>query len=391
MMLKKMMALILAFTLFCPPLAVYSAMLPTASAEMEIPDELSSLYAQSAILMDADSGRILFEKKGHQIMPMASTTKIMTCIIALEHGNPEDTVIISANAAKQPKVHLGMRSGQEFKLGDLLYSLMLESHNDTAVAIAEHIGGSVEGFARLMNQKAKELGALHTNFVTPNGLDAPGHQTTAAELGLIARYALQNERFVEITNTASHSFSDLSGQSSYSVQNLNSFLHQMDGAIGMKTGFTGKAGYCFVGAVKQGDRTFISVVLAAGWPPNKNYKWHDTRSLMEYGTANYHYQEILVPNPSYQVLPVEDGQIAEIDTEAMGGLTLLVSEADHIEIKYDCPKQLQAPIKKGQEIGKISVLINGTLYCEFSINAKQGSPKINYEYCLKKIFDCFAP
>ncbi|HIZ74244.1 MAG TPA: serine hydrolase, partial [Candidatus Mediterraneibacter stercoravium] len=130
----------------------------------------SELYARSAVLMDADSGRILFAKNGQEERAMASTTKIMTCILALEKGNLSDKVTVSDNAAAQPRVHLGMQSGQAFKLEDLLYSLMLESHNDSAVAIAEHIGGSVEGFASMMNQKAMELKCTDTYFITPNGL-----------------------------------------------------------------------------------------------------------------------------------------------------------------------------------------------------------------------------
>ena len=135
-------------------------------------EEPEQLYAQSAVLMDADSGRILFEKNGNEQKPMASTTKIMTCILALEEGNPEDVVTASAYAERQPKVHLGVKEGERYRLQDLLYSLMLESHNDSAVMIAEHIGGSVKGFAELMNAKAKKIGCKDTYFVTPNGLDA---------------------------------------------------------------------------------------------------------------------------------------------------------------------------------------------------------------------------
>lgn len=183
------------------------------------------LYARSAVLMDADSGRVLFGKNETQKMPMASTTKIMTCIIALEYGNMEDTVSVSSYAAGQPKVHLGIHNGQQFLLKDLLYSLMLESHNDSAVAIAEHVGGSVEGFAALMNQKAAELGCGNTYFITPNGLDAGScdksgeqkvHSTTAEDLARIMKYCIngsaKKEEFLEITRTQSYSFMDVEGK-----------------------------------------------------------------------------------------------------------------------------------------------------------------------------------
>lgn len=170
------------------------------------------LYARSAVLMDADSGRILFGKEADKARPMASTTKIMTCILALEYGNPEEIVEVSAYAATMPKVKLYVRQGEKYRLKDLLYSLMLESHNDSAVVIAEAVGGSVEGFAAMMNQKARDIGCFDTYFITPNGLDAVvndsgrTHSTTARDLAKIMAYCVTDsaarEEFLEITRTA---------------------------------------------------------------------------------------------------------------------------------------------------------------------------------------------
>ena len=208
------------------------------------------LYAQSAVLMDAGSGRILFEKNGRQVRPMASTTKIMTCILALEKGNLEDYVTVSARAASMPKVKLSMLPGESYRLKDLLYSLMLESHNDSAVAIAEHIGGSVEGFAAMMNEKAKELGCQDTYFVTPNGLDGSvteksgevkTHSTTACDLARIMTYCImespKREEFLNITRTESYSFPAYQEKNDvitekgrvFSCQNHNAFLHMLCG------------------------------------------------------------------------------------------------------------------------------------------------------------------
>ena len=182
------------------------------------PDPLK-LNAQSAVLADGLTGRVLYGKGEDTIRPMASTTKIMTCILALELGNPDDVVTATKEAAGQPKVHLGVQSGQTFYLKDLLYSLMLESHNDAAVMIAEHIGGSVPGFARLMNEKAKALGCENTYFITPNGLDAKEtdeagvehvHSTTAADLARIMAYCVnlspKRQEFLEITQTQNYCF-----------------------------------------------------------------------------------------------------------------------------------------------------------------------------------------
>lgn len=191
--------------------------------------EMGSLYALSAVLMDGDSGRVLFEKNGEEKRPMASTTKIMTCILILENGNPEDAAVTTSYAASMPKVHLGAVQGEEFYVKDLLYSLMLESHNDSAVILAEYLSGSVQEFALKMNEKAKEIGCQDTWFITPNGLDAQEeaegeikkHSTTASDLARIMRYCIkespQKEDFLEITKTPSYTFSDVSGRENFLV------------------------------------------------------------------------------------------------------------------------------------------------------------------------------
>ena len=162
-----------------------------------------SLNARYACVMDADSGRILYNKKSEEKVPMASTTKIMTALLVLESHRQADTVTSSSRASSMPKVRLGMRAGMQYRMSDLLYSLMLESHNDTAVAIAEHIGHSVEGFASLMNKKAAEIGLSQTHFVTPNGLDADGHYSTAADMCRLAAYAVRNKDFLSLVQTKS--------------------------------------------------------------------------------------------------------------------------------------------------------------------------------------------
>ena len=273
---------------------LFTADIPVSASAISSDD----LHALSAVLMDGDSGRVLYEKSGDVPRPNASTTKVMTCILALENGKGDDYVMVSKNAAAQPEVKLGLKEGEQYYLEDLLYSLMLKSHNDTAVAIAEHIGGSVEGFAHMMNEKAKVLGCKDTHFVTPNGLDAEDeggiHHTTARDLALIMAYAIKNETFVHITQTRDYTFSDISGKEHYSVHNTNAFLDMETGVISGKTGFTGNAGYCYVCAVRQDEKLFIVALLGCGWPGNKNYKWSDTKKLLSYGRENYSY--VLLPD-----------------------------------------------------------------------------------------------
>ncbi|MCM1104516.1 MAG: D-alanyl-D-alanine carboxypeptidase [Clostridium sp.] len=351
-----------------------------------------SLYARAALLLDADNNRVLYENNGMQVMAMASTTKIMTCILALEYGNPDDLVTVSARAAAMPKVKCYLRAGEQYRLGDLLYSMMLQSHNDTAAAIAEHIGGSIEGFAELMNRKAIDLGCTDTLFITPNGLDAAKedgsfHSTTAYDLARIAAYAVQNEEFLRIVGTRSYSFSSADGTRSFTVSNADRFLDMMDGAIGIKTGFTGQAGYCFVGALKRDGKTFVSVVLGCGWPPNKNYKWHDTKALMEHGAADYAYEEIPVRDnaPAVTVLNGKEKRVsAVVSPEPFG---LLLSACDEVVYEREMNTALTAPVEAGAIAGYDRYYVNGTLYRVFPIYTGGAVGRIDYPFCLEHVWD----
>ncbi|MCM1244306.1 MAG: D-alanyl-D-alanine carboxypeptidase [Roseburia sp.] len=341
------------------PPAETSAELPSDQIPPTAPSPALTLHAAGVCLMDASSGRILYGKNETTPLPMASTTKIMTCLLALEHGDLNSTVTFSPKAASMPKVRLGAGSGRSFVLNELLYSLMLESHNDTAVAIAEHIGGSVEGFAAVMNAKAAELGMTQTTFVTPNGLDADGHSSTPADMCRLAAYACQNESFLGIISTPSHTLRDVTGKHSYSLTNRDAFLTSYEGAIGIKTGFTGKAGYCFVGAAKRDDRTFVSCVLASGWPPNKSYKWADTKALMDYGFETFTRQNISIRDLSAHKIPVENGTSAQTGITQPAFPAFLLGTPDTVDIDYQLPAKLQAPIRKEVPVGTATVSING--------------------------------
>lgn len=252
------------------------------------------LFSKYSCLIDASTKEILYQKDCFNKVPNASTTKILTCIVALENGNLDDVVTASQYAASMPDVQLNMKPAEQFYLKDLLYSLMLESHNDTAVAIAEHIGGSVENFAKMMNDKASLLGCKNSNFVTPNGLDDDNHYTCSYDLCLIAAYALNNDTFRQIISTPAINISNVDNKTTYSLNNKDRFLTMYEGALGIKTGFTSKAGYCFVGAANINSKTYISCVLACGWPPDKNKKWQDTVALMNYAKNNLNNDDITI-------------------------------------------------------------------------------------------------
>lgn len=370
--------------------------------------EPKELYAQSAVLMDADSGRVLFEKNGFDVKAMASTTKIMTCILALENAGEKAEVIFSDNAAKQPKVHLGASSGERFYLGDLLHSLMLESHNDSAVAIAEAVSGDVRTFADLMNRKAKEIGCENTYFVTPNGLDASNeygtHSTTAVDLARIMSYCIMDspkkDRFLEITQAAQHSFSNIDGKRTYSCSNHNSFLNMMEEAISGKTGFTADAGYCYVGAVESEGRTFVVSLLACGWPNNKNYKWADMKKIVSYGMENYAYKDVRV-TPSLEKIKVLNGipasgklfddAVITPRIESYGeSISLLMNQREQTEIQVEQKEVLTAPIKSGEELGMVTYLLNGNVIARYAITTVENIRKRDFAWTFLKILEMYA-
>lgn len=363
------------------------------------------LHALSAVLMDGDSGRVLYDKAGETPRPNASTTKIMTCILALENGKGDDYVKISANAARQPEVRLGLSEGEQYYLEDLLHSLMLQSHNDSAVAIAECIGGTVENFASMMNAKAKEIGCKDTHFITPNGLDAEdsegAHHTTAADLALIMRYAIQNSIFLKITQTEEYSFSDLSKKRHFSLHNTNALLHMTDGVLAGKTGYTGDAGYCYVCACKKNGKTFIIALLASGWPGHKTYKWHDTLKLLDYGDSNYEYQ-CFWKEPELSYIPVQNAVIDDFssgNSVYTGGSVsvsenekkrqILIGTGDQLKYQLQLKENLTAPIRKGEQIGRIIYLLNGEKIFSCPVLATQDIQKNTFTHCAELVFKNF--
>ena len=347
-------------------LALTGQLRPQCVRAADVPEE-SELYAKSAVLMDAGSGRVLYEKNGSLPLANASTTKILTCIIILENCDLDQVAEISPRAAAAPKVHLGAAVGQKFYIKDLVYAMMLESYNDCAVALAEQMAGTVEDFAAVMNRYAEKIGCTDTYFITPNGLDAQDeqgfHHTTAEELARMMRYCMTESKeadlFLKITGTSEHSFTDAEGKNSYHCYNHNAFLTMMDGALSGKTGFTGNAGYCYVGALERGGRGYIVALLACGWPNHKNWKWSDTKKLMEYGLEAYQKVDLADYEPDWKALgriPVLDAQTEWIGEEAYisvklcqkkGISSVLLTEGEEIRTEYRIAEELTAPVEQG--------------------------------------------
>lgn len=403
------------------------------TGEADLPQELM-LYAQGAVLLDADSGRVLYGKNETTPMAMASTTKIMTCILVLENAKVDETVSVSDYAATMPKVKLYVKCGEHYTVRELLFSLMLESHNDAAVVLGEYIGGKLLGetgeisehtgeesraaihrFAQAMNEKAEEIGCEDTWFITPNGLDATEtltlpdqstlekeHHTTAKDLAEILRYCIkaspQRDLFLEITGTQDYSFTE-NGRS-FQCHNHNAFLQMMDGAFTGKTGFTNKAGYCYVGALNQGGKCMIVALLACGWPNHKTYKWSDSRELFTYGLENYMYrsfeeepfsgrEQLLVPIPvlwaKNDALTEEVLLPVEPDPEAEGVDGLLMRSDENVEILYRKEQYLTAPVEAGEYVGEISYLVDGRVWRRERLIAAKDVEAIDLLWCGRQI------
>jgi D-alanyl-D-alanine carboxypeptidase (penicillin-binding protein 5/6) len=354
---------------------------------------VGDLYSTGAVLMDGDSGRVLFSKNGKETYAMASTTKIMTCILALELGKPDQIVTFSDYAASMPDVQMNAKSGEQYYLKDLLYSTMLESHNDSAVAVAEAIGGDVDRFCRLMDKKAEAVGCMKTNFVTPNGLDGEDeegeHCTTPEELAMILRYCTtissKAKEFIEITGTKCYSFQEINGKRYVNCNNHNTFLSSYEGAFTGKTGFTGKAGYCYTGAAKKEEKTMIIALLGAGWYPNRSLKWKDAKKLLDYGFENYDYQFVGKDEWSFSEIPVIDGmeESVKIATDAKKFLYLLKKD-EVVQCKIEHAKQLQAPIEENTVVGTITYELNGTMIEQFKIYTVKNVEKSTFWNIVKK-------
>ena len=365
------------------------------------------LYALSACVLDAETGRVLYGKNENEVRAMASTTKILTCLLALENCSMDELVTVSDYAASMPDVQLNMKAGEQYRLYDLLLSLMLESHNDTAVAIAEHVGGSVEGFCKMMNQRASELGCTNSTFLTPNGLDKElvteegnkKHSTTARELAIIMAECIKNEQFVEICRTQSAMIQNHEKTRSFRLENHNALLRTMAGVIAGKTGFTCDAGYCYVGAVERDGTVYICTLLGCGWPNNKNYKWSDMKELIAFAEEQYKQADI-VPQGLQERLPKEIPVAEGIrggSIQKMLSLKTLTENNDEVVVRCgerlyvvcEIPEYINAPITKGTEVGKIHYILNGQTIKTDSLTAEYTIDKIvfyDYLYFVLKEF-----
>lgn len=336
------------------------------------------LNARIGLIFDRASKTTLYEKNGQKQVPMASTTKIMTSIVVLENANLTDVVTIDKKAAGTGGSRLGLKTNDKITVHDLLYGLMLKSGNDAAVALAIHVGGSVQEFANMMNKTAKELGLINSHFVTPHGLDEKQHYTTAYELAYMADYALKIPKFKEIVSTKTYTVT-INNQPKV-ISNTNELLGNLDGVYGIKTGFTNGAGRCLVTSCKRGNLDIITVVLGAD---TKKIRTQDSIKLIEYAYKNYQIINIedIVKEQFEKWKQLNERRIyinkakqegIQLELEEMQNKMRAVknTEIDNVTIEINSLYYLEAPVAKKEIIGNVKIKIKDKTIGELVIQNK---------------------
>lgn len=340
---KRIHCAAICVILLCFAAAVFAAPEPPA------------INATSAILIDAVSGKVLYEKNCHARRPPASTTKMMTAILALENGKLDGTVCASEYASSTRFGSLHLKPGEQLTMRDLLYGMLLRSANDAAVCAAENVAGSEAKFVEMMNLKAAEIGLKDTHFKNPHGLYTPGHYSTAYDLAQIARYAICIPEFNEMVRTRNTRIARSISTLDVTLKNTANFLEKYDGADGIKTGYTKEAGHCFVGSATRDGWRIISVVL------KDDKAGQDTIALMDYGFK--YYKQVLFAQKNQVVapaVPVRGGVADKIDLVADKGLDVILKKGEQADsdVKTEIYR-VAAPVHKGEKLGTLTGYLNG--------------------------------
>lgn len=333
--------------------------------------EALSVSAKAAVVINGDTGEVIFEKNSNQRLSMASTTKIMTGLLLCEYGNFDKEITVTAEMLKVEGSSMGLLSGDRVTLHDLLYGLMLSSGNDAANVIAFALSGSVEGFVKKMNDKASELSLTNTHFETPSGLDGESHYTTAYDLAMLTRYAMQNEEFCKAVSSKSATLNYGNPPYKRTLTNHNKMLNQYDGAIGVKTGFTKKSGRCLVTAAKRDEKFVIAVTLNA---PND---WQDHKAMLDLGISAIKQTRFTPKSDSYNI-PVINGQSTSVAVK-IEPLTVNSLETEDITCDIYLPSFIYAPVKKVEVIGKAIYRQGDKILTEKPLLCEQEVSSIEYE------------
>ncbi len=359
-------------TLFLGAVIALSAV-PTHASEDLLPRiEALSLSAKSAVLLEESTGQIIYEKDGKTRRPMASTTKIMTAICAIEAGGLDREVTVTDKSVSVEGSSIYLKVGDKITLEELVWAVMLESANDAAATIAVELGGSIEGFAEIMNEKAAQLGLTNTHFTNPHGLSDENHYTTAEDLAHLAAYAMGNESFREIVSTANHKIEY--GEAARNLRNHNKLLRMYDGAIGVKTGFTKASGRCLVSAAERDGLTLIAVTLDA---PND---WNDHAVMLDSGFSAVMRLNLIDAAESAFIMPCIGGDGHQVLVRNTEGLSLILPRDEYnITRRVILPRYFYAPVTAGDEVGKIEFLDGDKVIGEVPLIAEETVGRVQYK------------
>lgn len=317
-------------------------------------DVLPNVTAASAIVIEASTGHVIYARNPDDLRYPASTTKMMTLIMALEHGGLDEIVEISANASAAEGSTLWLDPGEHIPLNDLLYGMIMVSANDASVAIAEHLGGNVANFAAQMTSRAHELGAVNSNFTNPHGLPDNNHYSTARDLAILASYGLRLPGFEQIVTQQEAAFGWIHDDENKLLRTENRLLYMYNGCNGVKTGYTDSAGRCVVCSARRNGIQLISVVL------DGLYMWNDSIIMLDYGFANVGTETLVKSDEIVKTLPIISGRRKSMPVKTAGEIIVPVFKNDDAyQINYDIPEFLTAPITNGESIGKVRVVIDG--------------------------------
>lgn len=356
---------------------------PVISDKIVKSSKAPAINALAAVVMEASSGRVLYAKNATAKRSIASTTKIMTAIVSLEKGKLDDVVTISKRAAGIGGSALGIQAGKEYTLKELLYAMLMNSANDAAIAIAEHIGGTVEDFAVMMNRKARSIGAAESNFVTPHGLDATDQYSTAYDMAIITRYAMKNPVFAEIVSTSD---SYIPG---FSLYNTNELLGVYPGVDGVKTGYTGKAGRCLITSVQRDGMRLISVVFGS---PTRSARAIATKSLLDYSYENFKMVKLLNAGELYANVNVYRGVKASVPLAAAHNVELPLTEEELqlLEKREYVPEVMKAPVYAGSDTGHVEYVINGETVAVCNLTAAANVRRKTYFDYLSNVMNSWG-
>ena len=318
------------------------------AAILFLPVKAGAISAECAILIDAQTGRVLYEKKAEEKSLIASTTKIMTALVICEQTNVLDRVKIPKEAVSIEGSSMYLKEGEVLTVQELLYGLMLQSGNDAAVALAIYCGGTVEGFTELMNDKAHRLGMTQSHFTNPNGLDSPGNYSTARDMAILTAYAMQNPIFAQTVSTKTITIGERC------LRNHNKLLWQLEGANGVKTGYTKAAGRILISSVTRMGRQLIAVTF------NAPDDWQDHKTLIEDGFSRFTVQQLVRQGQTLGQLELAGGQETSVDLIAAEDFSYSLVQGERVTISLPEAGFAYAPVAEGQEAGFAHILVDGT-------------------------------